>query len=201
MIRPRCAWVPADDPLYRRYHDEEWGVPVFDERLMSEFLILETFQAGLSWRTILNKRENFRRSFSNFDFVKVAAFDETDIARLMQDKGIIRNGLKIKAAIKNARAVVRLHEAGRSLVSFFWEFTGGQPIINSFHENSEIPPLTPLAETISIELKKLGFAFVGPTVVYAHMQATGLVNDHLCSCFRYAQVTVPAAAGNIPGGN
>jgi len=187
MTKERCAWVPSDDPLYCRYHDEEWGVPVRDEKRMFEFLILETFQAGLSWRTILNKRENFRRAFSDFDFDKVAAYEDSDIAQLMQDQGIIRNGQKIKAAVQNARALVRMHKQDQSLVSFFWEFTGGRPIVNSFRENSEIPPVTPLAERISKELKILGFAFVGPTVVYAHMQATGLVNDHLVTCFRYAE--------------
>ncbi len=185
----RCPWC-LSDPLYVRYHDEEWGVPVHDDRLMFEFLLLETFQAGLSWLTILRKRENFRRAFAAFDPGIVAQWGPTDEARLLADAGIVRNRAKVAAAIANARAFLALQGEKGSFAAYLWDFVGGSPLVNRFETLAELPPATPLSETISRDLRRRGFRFVGPTVVYAHLQATGLVNDHLVSCFRH-----PAAGG------
>lgn len=182
-----CAWCHAT-PLYRKYHDTEWGRPVRDEQRMFEFLLLETFQAGLSWITILNKRENFREAFYGFDPVKVAQMDESDVERVLQNPGIIRHRGKVQAAIQNAQCVLHMHEQGSSLVEFFWSYLKNQPQVNHWKNLNELPAITPLSERISKDLKKLGFKFVGPTTVYAHMQATGMVNDHLITCPQHREI-------------
>ncbi|HGY56702.1 MAG TPA: DNA-3-methyladenine glycosylase I [Caldithrix abyssi] len=184
----RCFWVPEEDPLYVKYHDEEWGVPVKDDQRLFEFLILETFQAGLSWRTVLHKRENFRRAFEGFDPQRVARFDEAKSAELIQDAGIIRNRLKIRAAVSNAQAFLKVQEEFGSFAKYIWGFVNGRPIQNNWKLDKEIPARTELSDRISADLKKRGFKFVGSTVIYAHMQATGMVNDHTVDCFRYEEV-------------
>jgi DNA-3-methyladenine glycosylase I len=183
----RCPWC-GDDPLYVDYHDREWGVPVRDDRTLFEFLILEGAQAGLSWLTILRKREAYRRAFAGFDPVEIASWSDEAVARLMADPGIVRNRLKIEAAIGNARAFLDVQRAFGSFADYIWGFVDGRPIQGSWRSIADLPPPTPLAETISRDLKRRGFRFVGPTIVYAHMQATGMVNDHLVGCFRHRQV-------------
>ena len=178
----RCAWCEKDD-LYRDYHDNEWGKPVYDDQLLFEFLILETFQAGLSWYTILKKRENFRTCFHHFDYKKVAQYNEAEIQELMQTEGIIRNQLKIRAAVSNAIAFIKVQEEFGSFSKYIWNFTNGKPIQNNRKSMKEIPATTPLSDEISKDLKNRGFKFVGSTVVYAHMQATGMVNDHVSDCW------------------
>lgn len=180
---PRCPWCHGD-PLYERYHDEEWGEPVRDDQKMFEFLLLETFQAGLSWITILRKRENFRQAFDHFDYERIARYDDMKIKELLQNTGIIRNKLKIASAVTNAKAYLEVIDTHGSFCTYIWDFVGGKPLINSFESMKEVPATTQLAETISKDLKRKGFKFVGPTVVYAHMQATGMVNDHLLGCFK-----------------
>ena len=180
--KTRCAWCEKDD-LYRDYHDNEWGKPVYDDQLLFEFLILETFQAGLSWYTILKKRENFRKAFHHFDYKKVAQYNEAKIQELLQDAGIIRNQLKIRAAVSNAVAFMKVQDEYGSFSNYIWNFTGGKPIHNNIKLMKEIPATTPLSDEISKDLKKRGFKFVGSTVVYAHMQATGMVNDHVVDCW------------------
>jgi DNA-3-methyladenine glycosylase I len=180
--KTRCTWCEKDD-LYRDYHDKEWGIPVYDDKKLFEFLILETFQAGLSWYTVLSKRENFKKAFAYFDFEKVAKFDENKIQQLMQDAGIIRNQLKIKAAVTNAIAFIKIREEFGSFSTYIWAFVDGKPIDNKPKTLKEVPAFTPLSDAISKDLKKRGFKFVGTTVVYAHMQATGMVNDHVLDCF------------------
>ncbi len=187
-MKNRCAWVPVDDPLYVRYHDEEWGVPVHDDDLLFEFLILEGFQAGLSWATVLKKREHFRRAFDNFDAVKIARYDEQKIAVLLEDASIIRNRLKIRAAVKNAGAFLDVQQEFGSFDAYIWGFVDHKPIGNSWRSLTELPAQTALSDKISNDLKKRGFSFVGSTIVYAHMQATGMVNDHTVDCFRYKEV-------------
>ncbi|MDO1501817.1 DNA-3-methyladenine glycosylase I [Winogradskyella maritima] len=187
MANHRCGWC-AGDALYEAYHDEEWGVPVYDDDTLFEFLILETFQAGLSWITILRKRENFRKAFDNFDYKKIAKYDAQKIDRLLQDAGIIRNKLKINATISNAKAFMDVQKEFGSFSDYIWTFTDGKPIKNSFKHYKDAPANTPLSDAISKDLKKRGFKFVGSTVVYAHMQATGMVNDHEVGCFRYDEV-------------
>lgn len=178
----RCGWC-GDDELYVKYHDEEWGVPFENDQKMFEFLLLETFQAGLSWITILRKRENFRAAFADFDVDKVAGFGEADVARLMNDSGIIRNQLKIRAAITNANLVIRMRdEEGMGLSDYFWKWVNHQPLVNSPSTLKDVPATSDLSDTISKDLKKRGFKFVGSTVIYAHLQATGIVNDHLDNC-------------------
>ncbi len=184
----RCPWC-GGDPLYMAYHDTEWGVPCHDERTMFEFLLLEGAQAGLSWITILRKRENYRRAFDGFDVEKIARYGEPDTARLLSDAGIVRNRLKIAASISNARATLRLYEQGDTLSRLLWQFVNGKPRINYWLTMAEVPAITPQAEALSKELKQRGFRFVGPTVMYAHMQATGMVNDHLVSCQRHAELS------------
>lgn len=184
----RCAWCSAD-PLYRAYHDTEWGVPLHDERALFELLTLEGAQAGLSWFTILKKRENYRRAFDHFDAERIARYTEADVARLMADAGIVRNRLKIESTISNARAALNLRESGGGLDAYFWNFVDGRPIVNSPASLAQVPASTPLSDAISRDLKKRGFRFVGSTIVYAHMQAMGLVNDHTTDCFRYAELT------------
>jgi len=187
MSKIRCDW-PKDDTLYIEYHDKEWGVPVYDDNKLFEFLILETFQAGLSWITILRKRENFRKAFDYFDYKKIAKYTEAKFESLLLDKGIIRNKLKIKATISNAKAFMEIQKEFGSFSKYIWNFVDGKPIKNEFSLMSELPENTELSDLISKDLKKRGFKFVGSTVVYAHMQATGMVNDHVKDCFRYLEV-------------
>lgn len=181
--KTRCGWCEKDD-LYRKYHDEEWGIPVYDDQTLFEFLILETFQAGLSWITILRKRENFRLAFDNFDYKKVAQYNEEKIQDLLQNSDIIRNQLKIRSAVSNAVAFMKVQEEFGSFSKYIWGFTDGKPITNNPKTLKEIPATTPLSDAISKDLKKRGFKFVGSTVVYAHMQATGMVDDHVEDCWR-----------------
>jgi DNA-3-methyladenine glycosylase I len=178
----RCAWCEKDD-LYRDYHDNEWGKPVYDDDKLFEFLILETFQAGLSWHTILKKRENFRAAFDNFDYKKVANYGEEKVQELLQDAGIIRNQLKIRGTISNAIAFMEVQKEFGSFSKYIWNFTDGKPIENNRKSLKEVTSTTPLSDEISKDLKKRGFKFVGSTVVYAHMQATGMVNDHVMDCW------------------
>lgn len=178
----RCAWCEKDD-LYRNYHDNEWGKPVYDDQVLFEFLILETFQAGLSWYTVLKKRENFRKAFADFDYKKVALFSEEKIQELLLDVGIIRNQLKIRAAVANAIAFMKVQEEFGTFSKYIWNFTDGKPIDNKPKTLKDISSSTPLSDEISKDLKKRGFKFVGTTVVYAHMQATGMVNDHVENCW------------------
>jgi len=181
--------VPLNKPFYVKYHDEEWGVPVREDRLMFEFLILETFQAGLSWEIVLNKRENFRKVFDDFDMETISEYDEQKILELQIDKGIIRNKLKIRAAVNNAQKCLELMEKHRSFSNYLWNFVGGQPIVNRWKSVDDIPPKTSLSDEISAEMKTMGFKFFGSTVCYAHMQAVGMVNDHTIDCYRYMQLT------------
>lgn len=183
----RCRWV-SENPLYIEYHDKEWGVPVHDDQKLFEFLTLECFQAGLSWITILKKRENFRKAFDDFDYRKIAKYDEQKIATLLNDPGIIRNKLKVRATVNNAQRFLEVQKAFGSFDQYIWGFVDGKPIQNTFKTINEVPANTPLSDKISKDLKKRGFKFVGTTVVYAHMQATGMVNDHTTNCFRYEQV-------------
>lgn len=178
----RCGWC-MKDKLYQDYHDYEWGIPVKDDYKMFEFLILETFQAGLSWYTILAKRENFREAFDKFDFEKVAKYEELKVDELMENAGIIRNKLKIKAVISNAQAYIEIRKNYPSFCDYIWGFVNHETIINYWETLSQIPATTPLSDSISKDLKKKGFKFVGSSVIYAHMQATGMVNDHLTTCF------------------
>jgi DNA-3-methyladenine glycosylase I len=180
----RCNWCNSSD-LYQKYHDQEWGVPVYDDQTLFEFLILETFQAGLSWITILNKRENFRNAFDNFNYKKIAHYSEDKVQELLLDAGIIRNQLKVRSAISNAVAFIKIQEEFGSFSSYIWEFTDGKPIHNNRQSLKEVPATTPLSDTISKDLKKRGFKFVGSTVIYAHMQATGMVNDHVADCWKF----------------
>ena len=185
-MKQRCFWV-SDSKLYQEYHDEEWGQPVFDDATLFEFLILETFQAGLSWITILNKRENFRKAFDNFDYQKIAAYPESKYESLLKDVGIIRNKLKIRSAIHNAQLFLEVQEEFGSFSKFVWAYVAGKPILNKFQKKIEVPATTVLSDTISKDLKKRGFKFVGSTVMYAYMQAVGMVNDHTVGCFKYAK--------------
>jgi DNA-3-methyladenine glycosylase I len=189
----RCGWC-GDDPLYVAYHDIEWGVPVVDDRTLFEFLILEGAQAGLSWSTILKKREGYRRAFDDFDPERVARFDAKKVAELLADPGIVRNRLKVGSAVTNAQAFIDVQKEKGSFSDYIWAFVDGTPIQNSWRSLSEIPATTPLAKTISKDLKKRGFRFVGPTIVYAHMQATGMVNDHIVDCFRHREVAALASS-------
>lgn len=187
MEKHRCGWCLGDD-LYEAYHDCEWGVPVKDDDTLFEFLILESFQAGLSWITILRKRENFRKAFDSFDYKKIAAYDQNKINALLQDSGIVRNKLKIHATITNAKAFMEVQREFGTFSDYIWGFVDGKPIKNTFKSYREAPANTALSDAISKDLKKRGFKFVGSTVVYAHMQATGMVNDHETQCFRYHEV-------------
>ena len=183
----RCPWATAD-PLYLAYHDDEWGVPVHDDRTLFEFLILEGAQAGLSWITILRKRDAYRRAFDNFDPAAVAAFGDDKLAALLADPGIVRNRLKIRAAVDNARAFLAVQRELGSFDAYVWRFAGGQPIVNAWATLREVPAETAASRALSADLKRRGFRFVGPTIMYAYMQAVGLVNDHLASCFRHPSV-------------
>ncbi len=194
--RERCPWCEGD-PLYEAYHDGEWGVPARDDATVFEFLVLEGMQAGLSWLTILRKRDNFRRAFANFDAQKIAGFGDGDVARLLADPGIVRNRLKVAAAITNARLFLETAAKHGGFARYLWGFIDGEPIVNHFRTLAEIPARTPVSDAISKELKRIGFKFVGSTIIYAHMQATGMVNDHLESCFRHREC---AALGGKKGG-
>ena len=185
--KSRCPW-PASDPLMIKYHDKEWGTPLHNDRKLFEFLILEGFQAGLSWLTILRKRENFREAFDQFDFKKVARYDQQKIESLLKDSGIIRNRLKIQGAIANAKAFIEVRKDFGTFDKYIWGFIKGRPIHNGLKSLKEIPAKTELSDRISQDLKKRGFKFVGSTIVYSHMQATGMVNDHLKTCFRYKEI-------------
>ena len=190
MEKTRCPWVPLDDPLYLDYHDHEWGVPLHEDQMLFEFLILEGFQAGLSWRTVLYKRENFRHAFDGFDPQLVAAYDETKIAALLQDAGIIRNKLKVRAAITNAQAFLKVQEEFGTFDAYIWEFVGGRPIQNKLRTIADYPATSPESDALSADLKSRGFKFVGSTICYAHMQATGMVNDHTLDCYRFEELQV-----------
>ena len=179
----RCGWCSSSD-LYKKYHDEEWGVPVYDDQKLFEFLILETFQAGLSWITILKKRENFRKAFDQFDYQKIAQYNDDKILELLQDSGIIRNKLKVYSAVANAQAFIKVQDEFGSFSNYIWAFTNGEPIQNNRQSLQEVPSTTPLSDVISKDLKKRGFKFVGSTVVYAYMQATGMVDDHVADCWK-----------------
>ena len=184
--RLRCGWAKND--LAIRYHDTEWGVPLHDDRKLFEFLILEGAQAGLSWDTILRKRENYRKAFDNFDAEKIASYDEKKIAELLQNEGIVRNRLKIASTVQNAKSYLKISDEFDSFDSYIWQFVNGKPIKNAWKNLSEVPAKTSVSDAMSKDLKRRGFNFVGSTIIYAFMQACGLVNDHLVSCFRYKEV-------------
>jgi DNA-3-methyladenine glycosylase I len=183
----RCPWC-GGDAVYTRYHDEEWGVPLRDSQKLFEFIVLDGAQAGLSWLTILKRRDGYRAAFDNFNAEKIARYTDKDIKRLLADQRIIRNKLKIESAIKNAKGYLELEESGASFSDWLWDFVDGKPLVNKFKTMGDIPASTPLSEKISKELKKRGFTFVGPVIIYAFLQASGLVNDHLIDCFRYREV-------------
>ncbi|MBT9130513.1 MAG: DNA-3-methyladenine glycosylase 1 [candidate division WS2 bacterium] len=184
----RCPWCLGDE-LMMRYHDVEWGVPVYDDNKQFEFLVLESSQAGLSWKTVLYKRENYRKAFAGFDPWKVSNFTEEDISRLLNNPGIIRNRKKIEAAINNAGRFLEIQEEYGSFSSYLWKFVGDKPVVDSWENDSQIPPRSELSDFISLGLKKRGFSFIGSTIMYAHLQAIGIVNDHIVSCFRYKELT------------
>lgn len=185
--RPRCAWA-GQDPLYVAYHDQEWGVPLHDDRALFEFLVLEGAQAGLSWITILRKRENYRRAFDHFDPEQVARYEEAKVAALLQDPGIVRNRLKVQSAVLNARAFLAVCEEFGSFDRYIWQFVEGRPLVNRFASLAELPAKTPRSDAMSKDLQKRGFKFVGSTICYAYMQATGMVNDHTVDCFRWHEL-------------
>jgi DNA-3-methyladenine glycosylase I len=182
MDKIRCAWAEGEE-IYQRYHDEEWGVPVREDAGQFEFLILETFQAGLSWITILKKRENFRKAFDNFEYKKIALYNEDKIQSLLNDEGIIRNKLKIRSAVTNALAFMKVQQEFESFTKYIWGFVDDKPVVGNWKTLEEVPATTELSDRISKDLKKRGFKFVGSTIVYAHLQATGIVNDHVVDCF------------------
>jgi DNA-3-methyladenine glycosylase I len=192
MTTKRCFWATDVPDFYEKYHDEEWGVPCFDEHKMFEMLILEGAQAGLSWQTVLAKRENYRKAFDNFDVEKIARYKEAKIQKLLLDAGIIRNQLKIRAAVTNAQALLKLRESAErpelALTDFFWRYVNGKPKQNALKSRADVKATTPESDALSKALQKAGFKFVGSTIVYAHMQACGMVNDHLTTCFRYEAV-------------
>lgn len=187
----RCPWVSIDDPLYIAYHDTEWGSPIHDDQKLYEFLVLEVFQAGLSWRTVLRKRENFRKAFAKFDYRKVAKFSKKDVSRLLKDAGIIRNKMKIEAAINNAKRLLEVRREFGAFSKYMWTWVGGKPMVRKLRTIKDYKPYTKEAVAWAKDLKKRGFKFLGPTVVYAHMQAVGMVNDHTVNCFRYGASTLP----------
>jgi DNA-3-methyladenine glycosylase I len=192
-MKTRCYWA-GTEPMYVAYHDAEWGTPVHDDYTLFEFLVLEGAQAGLSWRTILQRRENYRKAFAGFDPLKVAEFDQGEITRLLENPGIIRNKLKINSAVKNAKAFLKIQQEFGSFDKFIWAYVDQKPILNAWETGSQIPDKTELSTQISKDLKKHGFSFVGPTIIYAYMQAVGMVNDHIVSCFRYQEL-----GGKKPG--
>lgn len=180
----RCDWV-TNDELYIKYHDEEWGKPVYDDATIFEFLVLESFQAGLSWITILRKRENFRKAFDDFDYKKIALYSDEKVEELLQDSGIVRNRLKVLATVNNAQRFMEIQQEFGTFSKYIWSFVGHQPIVNAFESIKEVPATTEISDALSKDLKKRGFKFLGSTVIYAHMQATGMVNDHITSCSCY----------------
>ena len=184
--KQRCWW-PGEDPLYIEYHDREWGVPVHDDQRLFEFIVLEGAQAGLSWITILRKRDAYRAAFDGFDPEKVARYDARRVEKLLKNEGIVRNRLKVESAVKNARAFLEVQEEFGSFAKYQWGFVDGRPVINRFKDKKQIPPRTPLSDAISKDMKRRGFSFVGSTIVYAHMQAVGMVNDHVVTCFRHGE--------------
>ncbi len=184
----RCKWAEGGNFDYIRYHDEEWGVPVYDDRVHYEFLILEGAQAGLSWSTILNKRDGYRKAFVDFDPAKVARFTDKRIAKLLENPAIVRNRLKVTSSVTNAKAFLKVQKEFGSFSDYIWDFVGGKPVQNRFRRDSDIPATSPESDALSKDLKQRGFKFVGSTIIYAHMQATGLVNDHITGCFRYKPV-------------
>lgn len=188
----RCPW-PSDDPVYVAYHDDEWGVPEYDDRALFEKLILDGFQAGLSWITILRKRDNFREAFDGFDPKKIAKYDAKKVAALMNDAGIVRNRAKIEGTVASARAYLKIMEEGPGFAKLLWDYVGGQPKVNTFKTTASVPAATPISIAISKDLSARGFKFVGPTIVYAFMQAVGMVNDHLVSCYCHDRVGKPRA--------
>jgi DNA-3-methyladenine glycosylase I len=188
LKKKRCTWVSVDDPLMLEYHDREWGVPVHDDRKHFEFLILEGAQAGLSWSTVLKKREAYRRAFDNFDPAKVARFTAARIEKLILDPGIIRNRLKIESSVRNAKAFLKIQEEFGSFDAYCWRFVGGKPKLNKLTSMQQIPATSTESDAFSKDLKQRGFNFVGSTIIYAHMQAVGMVNDHLTDCFRYREL-------------
>ena len=192
----RCGWNTFDDPLYRAYHDEEWGVPVYDDGKIFEFLVLESAQAGLSWATVLRKRENYRLAFAGFHPVKVSKFSAKDVEVLLGNAGIIRNRLKIEAAINNAGRFLEIQKEFGTFSQYIWRFVGGKPIVNRWKSIKDLPAITPQAEALARDLKLRGFKFLGPTVIYAHMQATGMVNDHTVDCFRHKEITAQYSKTN-----
>ena len=189
MTKHRCDW-PGNDPLMIDYHDNEWGTPVHDDRKWFEFLVLDTFQAGLSWRTILHKRENFRAAFDQFDYEKIALYDEDKVEALLRDTGIIRNRLKVQATIVNARCFIQLQQDEGSFDAFVWNLVDGKPVVNHWENAQEVPATSPLSDELSKILKKKGFKFVGSTTCYAFLQAAGVVNDHLVGCFRFEELNL-----------
>ncbi|MCC7084721.1 MAG: DNA-3-methyladenine glycosylase I [Pirellulales bacterium] len=184
----RCPWPPVDDPLYIEYHDTEWGVPVYDDRKLFEFIVLEVFQAGLSWRTVLHKRQNFRKAFAGFDYRRVADFTAREVKRLVGNEGIIRNRAKIEAAVNNAQRLLEVRNEFGTFAKYMWLWVDGRPIVNRHRTMKDCKPYTDEAVAWAADLKQRGFKFLGPTVIYAHMQAVGMVNDHLVDCFRYREV-------------
>ena len=196
--RRRCGWAGMRNPLYLAYHDHEWGVPLHDEHRLFEMIVLEGAQAGLAWETILNKREHYRRAFEGFDPQVVARYGARQVARLLGDAGIVRNRLKVESAIANARAFLKVQEEFGSFDAYQWRFVDGTPVQNRFRSLREIPPRTPLSDAYSKDLQKRGFRFVGSTIIYAHMQAVGMVNDHLVDCFRWPEVAGAPAPALVP---
>jgi len=184
----RCAWVPENNELYTRYHDEEWGVPVWDDKKMFEFIVLESAQAGLSWITVLKKRKAYKKAFANFDVVRIAKFNEDDVLCLLQNEGIIRNRMKIVAAVENAKQFLKVQKEFGSFCNYMWNFVGNKPIDERRNTIKDIPAISKQAEIIAFDMKKRGFHFFGPTICYAHMQAVGMINDHTIDCFRHNEV-------------
>jgi DNA-3-methyladenine glycosylase I len=191
----RCDWAGSSSESYIRYHDEEWGVPALDDAKQFEFLVLESAQAGLSWSTILNKREGYRRAFANFDAAKVARFTDKRVARMLEDPRIVRNRLKVNAAVNNARRFLEVQEEFDGFCSYIWRFVDGRPVQNRFRKQADVPATSPQSDALSKDLRQRGFKFVGSTIIYAHMQATGMVNDHLVNCFRHRECQALANAG------
>ena len=191
----RCDWAGSSSETYIRYHDEEWGVPALDDAKQFEFLVLESAQAGLSWSTILNKREGYRRAFADFDAAKVARFTDKRVARMLEDSGIVRNRLKVNAAVNNARRFLEVQEEFDGFCNYIWRFVDGRPVQNRFRKQADVPATSPQSDALSKDLRQRGFKFVGSTIIYAHMQATGMVNDHLVNCFRYRECQALADPG------
>jgi len=191
----RCDWAGSSSEIYIRYHDEEWGVPALDDAKQFEFLVLESAQAGLSWSTILNKREGYRRAFADFDAARVARFTDKRVARMLEDSGIVRNRLKVNAAVNNARRFLEVQEEFDGFCNYIWRFVDGRPVQNRFRKQADVPATSPQSDALSKDLRQRGFKFVGSTIIYAHMQATGMVNDHLVNCFRHRECQALADPG------